>query len=207
MLFSEGRKKMMKLILVLFVLGATVFENVAEAQRRGQGPTRGDRARCATGCGSVTRPPPVVHPPVIHVYPRHRATPIHLIADAADGFIIGCEVRYRVSGWANQLYVNGIFSGNFEDGIQNVALAQAIDDYLAMGRCHYQSSEQIALRKSLARNPYLIDDFVRGRSRNCYVLLGVSGWANQVFINADSLGITIKSLKSRGYVETWPTML
>ncbi|MBS1959296.1 MAG: hypothetical protein JST80_07495 [Bdellovibrionales bacterium] len=34
----------------------------------------------------------------------------------------------------------------------------------------------------LQANIYLIDDFARGLSSNCYVKLSVSGWANQVYL-------------------------
>lgn len=169
---------MMKLVLVMMILGATIFENVAEAQRRGHGPTRGDRDRWNRV--HYPAPPP---PPVVVISPRPRATNMALIRDAQDGLILGCRVLGRVDGWANQLYVHGVFSGNFRDGYEDVRLAQVLDDYLASGRCRYDDYHRIHLRNRLNQNPYLIEDFIRGASRNCYVLPSVSGWAHQIYIN------------------------
>jgi hypothetical protein len=101
------------------------------------------------------------------------------VQDAADGMINGCEVKLNVDGWANQLYVNGRFSGNFRSGVEDYNLARAIDDQIYYRACNYKSSYEI----QIMNDPYLIDDFANYRYQNCFVRLNVDGWANQIYVN------------------------
>lgn len=169
---------MMKLVLMICVLGATAFQNLAEAQvRRGNG--RAGRHEQPRRQVYPSNPPVVVVPPQHYPQPQYYPSSLSLINEAASGMIRGCEVRLRVDGWANQLYVNGQFSGNFRTGVQDYQLADAIDSYLYRGVCRRLS----AYESQLMNSPYLIQDFARGLSRNCYVRLNVAGWANQLYVN------------------------
>lgn len=107
-----------------------------------------------------------------------------LVQDAADGLINGCTVKLNVSGWANQIYVDDQFAGNFQNGSEDLHLARTIDNYIYSGRCSYKSAYEI----NLIRSPYLVQDFVDHQYRNCYVKLNVSGWANQIYINGNFSG-------------------
>lgn len=56
-------------------------------------------------------------------YPSYPSNPSYpstnfgpLTRQAINGNLGRCVVRTHVSGWANQLYVNGSFAGNYEDG-------------------------------------------------------------------------------------------
>lgn len=168
---------MLKTILLLCVLGATAFQNLAEAQSRGRGPTRADRERWE----QMNRHRPY-YPPVV-VVPQHRpVAPLGLITEAATGRLIGCEIRAH--GRLNQLFVNGAFSGNFEMGYDDLRLASALDSYLYQGVCRRISTYEMQVRS----NPYLIEDFASGRSRNCHVRLNVAGWANQLYVNGNFEG-------------------
>lgn len=166
---------MLKALMMMSFVGLLAIQNVAEAQRRGQGMTRGERDRIEQRDRyRQYTPPPIV------IVPQHRPAPLmSLIQQAANGMIAGCEVRLRVSGWANQLSVQGVFSGNFEAGSEDVLLAQAIDARIYRGVCRQRSPAELGI----IGNPNLIEDFAQGMSRNCFVKMNVSGWANQLYIN------------------------
>ncbi|MBC7457923.1 MAG: hypothetical protein H7235_06570 [Bdellovibrionaceae bacterium] len=81
-------------------------------------------------------------------YPNHPSYPYNpstnfgsLTRDAIDGNLGRCVVRTHVSGWANQLYINGTFSGNYEDGSKgyndNSNLENDLRNYVNNGRCGY----------------------------------------------------------------------
>lgn len=61
-----------------------------------------------------------------------------LIDRAINGSLSrNCHVRPRVSGWANQLYIDGIFSGNFDvnSSSEQMKLKASLADLIASGRC------------------------------------------------------------------------
>jgi len=101
-----------------------------------------------------------------------------IVSDAANGYIRNCFVKLNVDGWANQIYVDGIFSGNFQSGTQDWALANALNDYIYNGRCQYRDQYEL----SLITDPYLIENFANNQYQNCYVKQNVDGWANQIYI-------------------------
>lgn len=101
-----------------------------------------------------------------------------IVSDAANGYLNGCTVKLNVDGWANQLYVNGVFSGNFRNGTEDMKLARALTDYQYSGRCQYRSQYEI----NLINDPYLIENFINFQYQNCYVKPNVDGWANQIYI-------------------------
>ena len=96
-----------------------------------------------------------------------------------------CYVVPGVSGWANQLYVNGQFSGNFRMGTQDMELLRTIRDYQFQGKCVMKSGNALIMQF----NPYLVESAIdQTLSRNCYVVPGVSGWANQLYVNGQFSG-------------------
>jgi hypothetical protein len=97
-----------------------------------------------------------------------------------------CHVLPRVSGWANQLMINGQFSGNFDVNNQSeqARLKSELADNIVSGRCQQRSYEEIRL----LQDPYLIQDFANFQYRGCHVKLNVSGWANQLYVGNQFAG-------------------
>ncbi len=91
-----------------------------------------------------------------------------------------CYVLPEVSGWANQLYVNEKFAGNFDVNNENeqIKLKATLAQLLMEGQCQRRSRQEM----NLLNDPYLISDFANYHFRGCLVKLNVSGWANQVFV-------------------------
>lgn len=122
------------------------------------------------------RPNPNPYPnPNPNPYPPQSGDLLEL---AINYSLRGCHVVPRVSGWANQLYVGGVFSGNFEVGSQDNELRRRIRDLQNRGQCLMKDAQSLRL----LQDPYLIQDFANYQYRNCYVKLNVSGWANQLYI-------------------------
>jgi hypothetical protein len=104
-----------------------------------------------------------------------------LIQEAIDHQLSSnCHVLPNVSGWANQLFVNGIHAGNFDASKieEQSKLRATIADKIQSGACLERSYDEIRL----LQDPRLIQDFANFQYRNCHVKLNVSGWANQLFI-------------------------
>lgn len=97
-----------------------------------------------------------------------------IIRDAADGKIEGCVVSLWVEGWANQLYVRGVFSGNFDENASSQLAAQ-IGSHIQTGRCRFIGSPSAL--------PAEIQSAFRGEFPLIEVKLWVEGWANQLFVN------------------------
>jgi glutaredoxin-related protein len=111
----------------------------------------------------------------------------NLINDAVDYSLSrNCYVLPNVSGWANQLYVDGQFVGNFDARNENeqMKLRSSLASYLVSGKCVGRSNQE----RQLLHNPHLIQDFANYQYRGCYVKLGVSGWANQLYVNGQFNG-------------------
>jgi len=78
--------------------------------------------------------------PSYPTYPSYPSTNFgSLTRQAINGNLGRCIVRTHVSGWANQLYVNGSFVGNYEDGSngynENNRLENDLRTYVNNGRC------------------------------------------------------------------------
>jgi hypothetical protein len=104
-----------------------------------------------------------------------------LIESAIDRSLSrNCHVMPRVSGWANQLFIDNQFSGNFDINKpeDQMKLKAALADHLSTGRCIGRSRQEI----QLLRDPRLIQDFANFQYRGCHVKLNVSGWANQLYV-------------------------
>lgn len=101
-----------------------------------------------------------------------------VVLDSAQYEIRGCEVLLNVNGRYHQLFVNGIFSGNFQAGLQDNQLAQTIDFDLQRRVCNYKSQYEL----QYVRDPNLIQEFVNFQFQNCYVRPYVDGQYNQAFI-------------------------
>jgi hypothetical protein len=173
---------MLKWVWMVLAVGFAMTDHSAEAQRRGYGPTRGDRDRWQ----QQHRPPPVVIIP-----PHHQPFASYsLVESAARGNIVGCSVNLRADGYHHHLYVRGSFAGAYRAGVEDHVLASAIDLQLRRGVCFIDGyvSGVDRVRSQVLSNPYLIEDFANGYSANCHVRLGVSGWANQVYINGHFSG-------------------
>lgn len=96
-----------------------------------------------------------------------------------------CYVKPKVDGWADQLYINGQFSGNFSSSYaEQMKLRSTLAEGLDSGRCVRRSYDELRI----FNDPYLIQDFIEHRYRNCYVLPNVSGWANQLYVNGQFAG-------------------
>lgn len=93
----------------------------------------------------------------------------------------GCYIKENVDGWADQLYVNGYFKGNFStsDRTAEVELRSMLADYITNRTCKLKSRDVLEIMNS----PYLLEDMARRQYRNCYVNLNVDGWATQLYIN------------------------
>lgn len=109
-----------------------------------------------------------------------------LIQEAVDRTLSrNCYVKPKVEGWADQLYVNGQFSGNYSSNYYDqMKLRAALASGLDSGTCIRRTYEEL----QIMNNPYLIQDFIEHRYRNCYVLPNVSGWANQLYVNGQFSG-------------------
>jgi glutaredoxin-related protein len=104
-----------------------------------------------------------------------------LINEAIDYSLSrNCHVLPRVSGWANQLYVDGQFAGNFDANNQSeqMKLRATLAQHLSSGKCIGRSFQE----RDLLRNPRLIQDFANFQYRGCHVKLNVSGWSNQLYV-------------------------
>ncbi len=72
-------------------------------------------------------------------YPSYNYGPYTV--KAINGNLGRCTVRTNVSGWANQIYLGGTFSGNYDNGAhgynQNTQLENALRTYAQNGNCGY----------------------------------------------------------------------
>jgi hypothetical protein len=105
----------------------------------------------------------------------------NLIQDAIDYTLArNCHVLPRVDGWANQLYINGVFKGNYNASTptDQAKLKAALANGIVTGQCQERSYEE----KRLLQDPYLIQAFANFQYRGCHVRLNVDGWANQVYV-------------------------
>ncbi len=111
----------------------------------------------------------------------------NLIQQAIDFQLArNCHVLPRVSGWANQLMVDGQFSGNFDvnSASDQSKLKSTLADHIVSGRCQERSYEEMRL----LQDPYLIQDFANFQYRGCHVKMNVSGWANQLYVGSQFKG-------------------
>lgn len=92
-----------------------------------------------------------------------------------------CYVIENAGGWANQLMINGSFSGNFDSRSQHetLKLKSTLADFIESGRCVQRSYEEIRI----LNDPYLLNDFAQYKYRGCHVVLNASGRYNQLYVN------------------------
>lgn len=97
-----------------------------------------------------------------------------------------CSMKLNVSGWATQLYINGNFSGNYNESTKDglISLKSKVAEIIANGTCRKKSKQEIDIMES----SYLIEDMVNRQYRNCYVKPYVSGWAHQLYIRGSFSG-------------------
>ena len=108
-----------------------------------------------------------------------------------------CYVISNVSGWANQLYVHGQFSGNY-DNHQEMELRRAIRDLQSSGR--WKDAETLTIQFS----PSLIDEAIDySLSRNCYVLPEFLAGTTSCISEISSEGILIKTPKFKNSKKCW----
>lgn len=116
-------------------------------------------------------------------YPGQDWQRMSVIDQAANFIFEGCYVLKDVSGWANQLFVRNVFSGNFDTNHGDYELSRRLEDLIYNRTCVYKSQQEINLMFS----PNLIFDFANGnRYRNCYVktrVPGNGGYYNQIYVN------------------------
>lgn len=115
----------------------------------------------------------------------HVVARMDLLSQAIHFALQGCHVLPKVSGWANQLYIRDVFSGNFQVGTDDMHLMRTIRDYQLQGYCLLKPVYTLQLQ--FERN--IIQEAISHRlSRNCHVLPKVSGWANQLYVNGNFSG-------------------
>jgi hypothetical protein len=107
-----------------------------------------------------------------------------IVEDSQNLMIEGCRVIREESGY-DQLYVNGVFNGNFvlNDYYDAQRLAQSLQGNIYNGQCRYRSYSEQTYIRSLLNNPYLVQDFASYRYSNCSVSTYVDGWAHQLYVN------------------------
>jgi len=59
----------------------------------------------------------------------------YLIEEFARFQYRNCHVRMSVSGWSHQLYVNGVFSGNFDQNTEIQKLKSTLVEFIMNGTC------------------------------------------------------------------------
>jgi hypothetical protein len=121
-----------------------------------------------------------------------------LIRDARENTLSSnCYVKPQVDGWADQLFVDGKFVGNFHPRNEEMKLRSAIAGYIDRGVCRLLSNQE----KQLMRDPYLVNDFANYQYRGCHVKLNVSGY-NQVYVRNQFKGNFLQKDEAllRGYL-------
>ncbi len=95
-----------------------------------------------------------------------------------------CHVELNVSGWANQIYVDGDFKGNFHKNSEVAKFKRALKNYIDKGICQLKSIPELELLFS----PDLINQYINHEIKGCYVIPKVSGWAHQIYIKGKFAG-------------------
>ncbi len=113
-----------------------------------------------------------------------------IIQDAEDGALKSCFVVPNIAdndgNVFNQLYLNGTFAGNFDiySSFDTQKLADQLNAYLADGTCANRSQDEL----NMIYDSNLLNAFTDQSASNCYTILGVDGWANQLYINGQFSG-------------------
>lgn len=120
-----------------------------------------------------------------------------------------CYVELNVSNWANQIYVDGDFRGNFHKNNELGRFKRALKNYVDNGSCRLKSISELELLFSPRID--LLEKYTNYEIQGCYVLPYVSGWAHQIYVNGKfggnfniSNSTELSGLKSRlaSYIDT-----